>query len=91
MCNIVGSRDVDKLYEIFNEVVPEDGKTSTVKPDSVTRKGVTSKPIPTNDVKSVQELHALLRCFDHFMKKVIHVKVGAFDASELSSNYSNIF
>ena len=85
------SRNIDELHSIFNEVVQEDGKVVKVKNDYDTRKGVTSKPIPTNDVKSVQVLHALLRSFDHFMKTVAHVKAGVFDWSESPSSYNNQF
>ena len=49
----------------------KDGGVAKTKSDYETRKGVTSKPVPKNNVKSV-----LLRCFDHFMKTMVYVKAG---------------
>ena len=85
------SRNIEELHDIFNEAVQENSEIAKAKNDYETRKGVTSKPIPTNNVKSVQVLHALLRCFDHFMKTVVHAVAGVFDWSESSSNRNNLF
>ena len=69
----------------------EDSEVAKAKNNYDTRKGVTSKPIPTNDIKSVQVLHAVLRCFDHFMKTVVHVIAGVCNWCESPSNYHNLF
>ena len=73
------SKNIEKLHDIFNEAVQENGEIAKAKNDYETRKGVTSNPIPTNNVKLVQVLHALLRCFDRFMKTVVQAVAGVFD------------
>ena len=83
--------NIDELHSFFSEVVQQDGEVAKAKNDYEARKGVTSRPIPTKDVKSVQVLHALLRCFDHFMKILIHVNVGVFDWSESTSSNNVLF
>ena len=40
--------------------------------------GVTIKAIATDDVISVQVLHALLRSFGHYMKTVVHIHARVF-------------
>ena len=52
----------------------------------VERAGVTTKPIATTKVTSMQVLHALLRVFDNFMKVVIHSIAGVYIWSETNAN-----
>ena len=66
------TRDIESLLAIFDELETEGGTVLKQKGDYSTRKGLIKKPIASHDVVSVQVLHALLRCFDHFMKTVIH-------------------
>ena len=77
---------IETLYQIFEDLVQEDGTVLKQKEDYPVRRGVTSQPIATNQAFSVQILHALLRTFDHFMKNTVHVKAGVFDWSEAPSH-----
>ena len=43
--------------------------------------GLTTKGIPTNEVISIQVLHAL-RIFDHFIKTVVHLCTEVFNWPE---------
>ena len=61
------------------------------KGDYSTRQGVTTRPILKSNVQSVQVLHSLLRCFDHFMKLVVHVKAGVYTWTEEKASYDNPF
>ena len=42
---------------------------------------LTTKPIPTNNVLSVQ-VHYALRIFDVFMKIIVHLQAGVLELSE---------
>ena len=55
------------------------------------RKGLTAKPIAskTEDVKSIQILHALLRSTASFMKVAVHLKAGVLDWS-VSKRYQDV-
>ena len=75
-------RDIDSLHRIFEELVQEDGNILKRKKDYNIRKGVCNKSIATNQAFCIQVLHSLLRCFDSFMKAVVHVKAGVFDWSD---------
>ena len=43
---------------------------------------LTTNPIPTNNVLSVQVHHALLRIFDVFMKIIVHLRADVLELSE---------
>ena len=75
-------RDIDSLHRIFEELVQEDGTILKRTKDYNIRKGVCNKSIATNQAFCIQVLHSLLRCFDSFMKAVVHVKAGVFDWSD---------
>ena len=68
------TRSVESLHNIFDDLVQEDGCILKQTADYDVRAGVTTKPIPTSDAKSVQVLHALLHTFDFYMKVVISCK-----------------
>ena len=85
------TRDINDLHNIFNELVQEDGNILKCKNDYAVRQGLTNKPIATNEVISVQVLHALLRTFDHFMKTSVHLRAGVFDWSESPSSLNKRF
>ena len=61
------------------------------KDDYAEQTGPTTKPIPTNEVMSVQVLHALLRSFDHFMKIAVHLRACVLDWSESPSSINKQF
>jgi len=50
-----------------------------------------SRPIPTNEVTSIQVLHTLLRSFDHCMKIVLHLKADVFYWSESPTSIKRHF
>ena len=79
------TRDIKEMTRIFNELEDENGEILKRKNDYDIRAGQTSRPIATNDVKSAQILHAVMRCFDHFMKVSAHVM------SESKSSINNGF
>ena len=85
------SRHVESLHNLFEDLVQEDGSVYKSRNDYEERAGLTSKPVPTNETKSVQVLHALLRCFDHFMKVAVHLKAAVFDWSESPTSVNNLF
>ena len=69
----------------------EDGKILKRKGDYDIRDGLTTKPIPTNETKSVQVLHALLRSFDFIMKVIVHVLAEVYDWTESIGSVNNRF
>ena len=54
------TRNIGTLQNIFNDLVQEDGSILKRKSDYNVLGGLTTKPIPTNEVISVQILHVLL-------------------------------
>ena len=70
-CNI--TRSIEDLHNLFGELVQDDGSVFKQVHDYQHRAGLTSKPVPTNETKSVQVLHALLRCFHNVMKVAVHI------------------
>ena len=76
------TRTVDSLQNIFNDLVQEDGSILKRNSDYDVRGGLTTKPVPTNEVLSLQILHALLRVFDQWMKTNVHLCAEVFDWSE---------
>ena len=72
------TRDIDSLRNVFNDLVQDDGSILKRRND-YERGGLTTKPIPTNEVLSVQVLHALLRTFHHYIKMAVHLRAGVFD------------
>ena len=72
------SRNISTLHRIFDDL-KKDGIITKQKDDYAVRAGQTMKPIATSDVKSVQVLHGLLRCFDLFMKTVVQVIAGVME------------
>ena len=85
------TRSVEELHSLFEELVQDDGSIQKKSRDYDQRAGLTSKPVPTNETKSVQVLHALLRCFDHFMKVAVHLRAAVFDWSESPSSINKQF
>lgn len=77
------------MHQIFSDLEMEDGTIFKKEGDYSTRKGQTTKPIATNTIRSVQVLHAILRCFDHFMKVAVHAIAGilAWTESKTSIYY----
>ena len=57
------NRKIEDMQQFFLDLVQEDGSIKKKANDYNVRHGQTSKPIATTDVRSVQVLHALLRCF----------------------------
>ena len=72
------SRDINEIYRIFEEHQQEDGTIKKNPNDYKTRTGVTSRPITTNQVISVQVLHALMRVCDFYMKLSVHLSAAVF-------------
>ena len=75
------NRTVQDLHTIFEDI-QQDGEVVKASGDYNIRGGLTTKPIPTSGVKSVQVLHGLLRSFDHFMKVCVHLLAHVYDWSE---------
>ena len=74
-----------KSFKMMKVAFPEIVSVAEIG-DYPERQGITSKPILKEEILSVQVLHSLLRCFDHFMKIVTYVKAGVYNwlASEHS-------
>ena len=85
------TRNVEDLHNLFNELVQEDGTVMKRPHDYEERGGLVNKPIPTNEVFSVQVLHALLRTFDHFMKVAVHLRAGVLDWAESPTSINKQF
>ena len=85
------TRDIEGLHAIFSDLVQEDGSVLKMRNDYDTRAGLTTKPIATNNVLSVQVLHALLQTFDHFMKIAVHLRAAVFDWSESPTSHHKQF
>ena len=73
------NRTVQSCNDIFERLQDDDGCIFRQKGDYSERQGQTSKPILKEEILSVQVLHSLLRCFDHFMKIVTYVKAGVYN------------
>ena len=73
------NRTVQSCNEVFERLQDDDGCIFRQKGDYSERQGQTSKPILKEEILSVQVLHSLLRCFDHFMKIVTYVKAGVYN------------
>ena len=85
------TRDIEEINSIFEELVQDDGIVRKSKDDYAIQQGVTTKPIATRSVISQQVLHALLRCFDHYMKTGVHLKAVVYDWSESPSSINKGF
>ena len=85
------SRNVVDLHSIFDDLGQEDGTVIKTQNDYGECAGITTRPFPTNEVTSIQVLHALLRSFDHFMKIAVHLRAGVFDWSEPPTNINKQF
>ena len=85
------TRDIDSLQNVFNDLVQDDGSILKRRNDYDERGGQTTKPIPTNEVLSVQVLRALLRTFNHYMKTAVHLRAGVFDWSESPTSINKQF
>ena len=82
---------IDDLLSLLNELADEESNIFVSKNDYTTRKGLTTKPIATNEVVSGQVLHSLLHTFDHWMKTVVHCQAGVQDWSESKTSWNNGF
>lgn len=80
------TRDINSLHSLFNELLKDDGSILIKPKDYPKRGGLTTKPIPTSNVLSIQILHALLRTFDIFMKVNVYLRASVFEWSESSKN-----
>ena len=85
------NRTIEDLHRLFEDLVQDDGSVYKRPRDYDQRAGLVSKPIPTNETKSVQVLHALLRSFDHFMKVAVHLRAAVFDWSESPTSINQQF
>ena len=74
-------KNIDNLDNIYNELVKEDGTILKKRNYYNVRGWLTTKPIPTNNVLSVQ-VHYALRIFDVFMKIIVHLRAGVLEWSE---------
>ena len=81
------NRNVQDMINIFSDIGLDDGSVKKIKDDYDSRAGQTGEPIPTNEVQSVQVLHALLRCFDFVMKIIIHLKANVYEWSEAKTSH----
>ena len=84
------NRTVQDLHNIFEDI-QQDGEVVKASGDYNIRGGLTTKPIPTSEVKSVQVLHGLLRSFDHFMKVCVHLLAHVYDWSESPHSTTKAF
>ena len=79
------------MKDIFEALVQEDGTIKKSAQDYNIRQGQTTKPIVEHQAPSVQVLHAVLRCFDHFMKVVVHMSAGVHIWTETKLSRSTPF
>ena len=84
-------RNIESMQQVFIDLVDENGVVTKRPNDYAVRAGQTAEPIADSDVRSVQVLHALLRCFDHFMKVVVRINAGVFYWTEAKTDPSNRF
>ena len=73
------NRTVESCNDIFEKLQDDEGYIFKERGDYPERQGITSKPILKEEILSVQVLHSLLRCFDHFMKILTYVKAGVYN------------
>ena len=71
------NQEIEDLHNLFSELDQEDMSVFKARGDYEIRVGLTVKHIPTNENKSVQILHVLLRTFDFIIMKVIAHTMGA--------------
>ncbi len=65
------------MQQIFQDLLEEDLGFHEKRPnDYVVRCGQTSQAISDHPVRTIQVLHCLLPCFDHFMKICLHMVAG---------------
>ena len=85
------TREIQSLHAIFNELEQEDGSLLKRRNDYSVRAGVTARPIATNQVVSIQVLHALMRSVDFYMKIIVHLSACVFEWSESKASHNNRF
>ena len=94
------TRTVESLITLFNDLeadqnykIYDDGSIQSIPKDYNRRQGLTGEPIAQTPVKhiSVQLLHALLRCFDHYTKIIVHVNARIFDWGESKFSVNHQF
>ena len=74
------TRKIKDTIDFFAEHSNEQGEVIKSGGDYYERGGACHNPIQREEVKinSMPVLHSLLRCFDHFMQVVVHIKAGVF-------------
>lgn len=71
------TRDINSMHAIFDDLYDPDVDTIKKMPNVYdVQAGQTHKPIPEVEVRPVQVLHALLRCFEHWIKVIYHLIAG---------------
>ena len=81
------TRTVSSLHDLFGELGEEDGSVTRRPEDYDSCRGLTNEPIPNHEVISVPVLHALLRCFDHWMKIAVRLRARVYEWSEAETSH----
>ena len=74
------TRKIKDTIDFFADHSNEQGEVIKSGGDYYERGGACHNPIQREEVKinSMPVLHSLLRCFDHYMQVVVHIKAGVF-------------